>query len=494
MKHYESSTPLLAQFCGFLAVIGTTLIITGESAAQNLVPNPSFETHTSCPTFMSQFSLASPWVPSGTVGTPDYFHACATSASLVSVPTNTFGNQAPHTGSAYAGFIARPSMQVREYLQTTLTSPLVAGTAYRVEFYVSLADTSQWGVDTLGAYLSAGPAPASTGYIIPVTPHVLSPAGTAITNKVGWTLVSGTYVATGGEDHIVIGNFADNTASIPVTGLGGTYPGSYYYIDDVSVTQAPCAVPAADMVNWWAFDETTGTLAQDLMGTTNNVGTLMNGPTFTAGRVDGAFSFDGVNDYVKVPDGPELNFKDGCVLDIAEPMTIDLWLKTNLGRAEMGATSGLRTVLDKRAQTPTVNGYHLYISNGRLGFQMNGTNYVAPASGPNYVNIADNQWHFVAVSLSMCRGGSGFLYVDGKTVLTTPPGLGFSNNIDLSIGRRSPAFWPFASFKGVLDELEIFKRKLTSTELDAIWQAGSRGKCKTNCATNPSPCRTIPKR
>lgn len=477
-----------------VSVIAALLfLVDGTTAAQNLISNPSFEIKTACPTSLSQLPLALSWSGSGTLGTPDYFHSCATSASLVSTPSNTFGNETPRTGSAYAGFIARPSMAVREYVQAPLMSPLVAGTSYRVSFYVSLCDTAQWAVDKLGAYLSVGPAPASAGYVIAVTPQITSPAGTYLTTKSGWTLVSGTYLAAGGEDKIVIGNFADNTASVPLTGLGGSYPGSYYYIDDVSVEATVCVVPAAGMVNWWTFDEISGPTAQDLTGNFNNIGTHFNGPTATNGIVDGALSFDGINDYVEVSNQSELNFVDGCVLDIAEPMTIDLWLKTNLTDSQLGQNSGLRTILDKRAQLPYVNGYHLFIFNGRLGFQMDGINYVAPATGPNFINIADNQWHFVGVSLGMCRGNNGFLYVDGKTVLNLPWGAGFSNNSKLYIGRRNAAFGA-NFFKGVIDELEMFKSKLTATDLDAIWQARGKGKCKTNCSANPSPCRSLIKR
>src|SRR5205085_4070086 len=118
-----------------------------------------------------------------------------------------------------------------------------------------------------------------------------------------------------------------------------------------------------------------------------NVGTHVNGPTPVAGIVAGALSFDGVNDYVSVPDHQELNFSP-CILDVGEPMTIDLWIKTNLPAAQQGPNSGLRTILDKRVPPLAhPNGYSFFISQGRLGFQMNGVNYIAPSTGPNYINI-----------------------------------------------------------------------------------------------------------
>jgi hypothetical protein len=53
-----------------------------------------------------------------------------------------------------------------------------------------------------------------------------------------------------------------------------------------------CVEPPAGLVSWWPGDGD----ADDIVG--NNDGTLVNETSFTAGVVDQAFQFDGVNDYV----------------------------------------------------------------------------------------------------------------------------------------------------------------------------------------------------
>src|SRR4030042_5162417 len=57
------------------------------------------------------------------------------------------------------------------------------------------------------------------------------------------------------------------------------------------------------LVGYLNFDATSGTTALDSSGS-NNTGTLINGPTWTTGKIDNALSFDGVDDYVNVDDIP----------------------------------------------------------------------------------------------------------------------------------------------------------------------------------------------
>src|SRR5438552_4911870 len=81
-----------------------------------------------------------------------------------------------------------------------------------------------------------------------------------------------------------------------------------------AVEQA-CTPPPPDMVSWWSGDGN----ANDIQGSNNGI--LENGATFTAGKVGQAFSFDGVDDYVRVPDNPNLYPGAGS-------FTVDAWIKT----------------------------------------------------------------------------------------------------------------------------------------------------------------------
>jgi hypothetical protein len=65
--------------------------------------------------------------------------------------------------------------------------------------------------------------------------------------------------------------------------------------------QQICAQPPQGIVGWWDAEGD----AKDIVGVNN--GSLENGAGFGIGMVGQAFQFDGVNDFVKVPNAPNLN-------------------------------------------------------------------------------------------------------------------------------------------------------------------------------------------
>ena len=216
----------------------------------NLVPNPSFETFSSCPNSISQLDTAIPWF-NPTANSPDYFNQCwITGANSADVPLNFWGYESPKTGVAYAGFGAFASSispDSREYLEVKLLDSLIISKKYCIDFYVSLAGTSIYSIDAIGIYFSKNKITSSTVFNLGFTPQVRNPIGNFLTDTVNWMLISGQYTASGGEQYITIGNFYDDAN----TGVDTTYPGnisyiSYYYIDDISVSVCDNIIPPAE--------------------------------------------------------------------------------------------------------------------------------------------------------------------------------------------------------------------------------------------------------
>lgn len=218
------------------ALIVLAAIAPRSARAVNLVPNNSFESFNSCPVSFSNMTDCVSWY-APTTGTSDYYNACTSGPNTPDVPTNNFGFQNARTGVAYAGFIPYSSAaDYREYVETPLTSPLVANVTYTVKFYVSLADIANRSLDRIGAYLSVGPVGPVGNYApLSYVPQIESPANVFLNDTVNWMLISGTYTAAGGEDHIVIGNFHDDGSTSFQLGPGNWAGGCNYFVDDVSV-------------------------------------------------------------------------------------------------------------------------------------------------------------------------------------------------------------------------------------------------------------------
>jgi hypothetical protein len=207
-----------------------------------------------------------------------------------------------------------------------------------------------------------------------------------------------------------------------------------------------CVPTPSEIVAWYPFDESDGTIAADVVG--GNHGAHHNGPTPVPG-VDGlALGFDGVDDYVEVPDAAALDFGRG-------DFSLDFWVTT-------AQSTGIRVILDKRIGTYPYTGYHVFLQNGNIGIQLSDT-----AGWTNYLSsafVADGTPHHIAITVD--RDGSGKVYRDGELTSTFNPAArsqSLDNDQPLRFGIRS--FSLPASFEGTLDEFELYKRVLSQPEI-----------------------------
>jgi|SRR6185436_4325758 len=216
-----------------------SLLICEISVAQNLVPNGDFEQHSGCPLF-SQIDSALFWTGTSAsgLGEPSYFHPCSIDPNA-QTPDSYFGYQPAHSGVAYGGILLYEILPAdsRIYIETLLSSPLIANTCYHFEMYVNLGNISWFTTNDIGVYFSDTLIAGITNYyVLPFSPQINN-TGPAVFDTLNWTLVSGDYTATGGENYLVIGNFKDN-ANTNWLFLNQNYPfahRAYVFIDDVSL-------------------------------------------------------------------------------------------------------------------------------------------------------------------------------------------------------------------------------------------------------------------
>lgn len=207
------------------------LLSDGDSVAQNLVPNPSFETTTGCPNG-SDIYLAVPW-QGVTTNSSDYFHPCSTTG--FAPPDFGSSYQMARTGVAFGGIFVINifGTDYREYLQVKLDSVMQTDSCYLIEFFCVPVEDYKWGVNSMAACLSPGPInDVGPGLVLQHTPQIISSA--IISDTANWTRVWGYYTALGGEEYITIGSFLTDSLTDTIS-MGGSYPGSVYFIEDVKV-------------------------------------------------------------------------------------------------------------------------------------------------------------------------------------------------------------------------------------------------------------------
>ncbi|MDQ3110507.1 MAG: hypothetical protein M3R17_11490 [Bacteroidota bacterium] len=227
------------------------LFLLRASGQVNLVFNPSFEDTVPCSGGYpyDPETPANGWMALGSV---DYFSDFYCGGIVTT--SNPFGFQSPYDGNGYFGFSAyyQPfNSDAREYLFTDLIQPLQAGKKYCISFYVSLADSMDLGIKNIAMLFSQDSIPFNgpniMQYMLSQVPQFESTV--IVTDKVGWVKISGEYYANGTERYITIGNFRPYNATTfqVVNPPAWPWSGSYYFIDMVSVTEAPSINAGTDL-------------------------------------------------------------------------------------------------------------------------------------------------------------------------------------------------------------------------------------------------------
>ncbi|MEO6831539.1 MAG: hypothetical protein ABI378_04560, partial [Chitinophagaceae bacterium] len=218
-------------------------------AQQNFVLNPSFEEYYQCPTGIGQIKQAKFWTGFDTTGVldcwPTYCNTCATSFNC-SIPKSGYYYQSAHSG--YAMILnqlyfdsSATNIALLGYIKGKLAKPLAKNTPYCVSFYINLAESSRYAINSIGAYIDNGSIDSVQGCLLPAgkfIPQIQNTSG-FLTDTANWVKIESSFVAKGGERYITIGNFLDAAHTphikIPDNDFNNGSPVAGYLIDDVSV-------------------------------------------------------------------------------------------------------------------------------------------------------------------------------------------------------------------------------------------------------------------
>ena len=221
------------------------------------------------------------------------------------------------------------------------------------------------------------------------------------------------------------------------------------------------------LVMYQGLGANSGTLARNvnteygLVNITNTCTFSGNGTgslNYTTGQIGNAALLDGINDYYDCGTNASLN--------IFGNITLTAWIKTT------SSTDGL-TVTGRGLTGTFDHTWHHYIGLGYNTFYYANLYAMAAADGiAGTVLINDGKWHHVVAQFN---GTAISVYTDGKydnskAKTTTPTS---NNNLKVLIG-NIPGYLYY--FNGSVDEVRIYNRALSATEISVLYNTSLRAK------------------
>ncbi len=249
--------------------------------------------------------------------------------------------------------------------------------------------------------------------------------------------------------------------------------------DGATLQAQVCTSAPSGLTGWWPLDGG----GQEIAGA--NPGTLQgSGAQFVPAVVGSGFKSGGGGSFLLVNDAP--------ALDVTQ-FTIDAWIRLdavnthNMSVIYKGNTAGANI------STP----YNLFVTgNTPTSVTPGGTITGTYAPRKLAILVSNSAVEHIVLSNAVLplgvfvhvaatvSGSQVALYIDGQLDRIAAQILvPFANPLPVSIGSYSGTV---AYFNGVIDELELFNRALTLTEIQAIFDAGSAGKCRPECTLAPS--------
>jgi len=223
-----------------------------------------------------------------------------------------------------------------------------------------------------------------------------------------------------------------------------------------------------DTISFWHLDETSGPEYVDAFDGNNGTGNTAPTADFD-GLVNGTQEFNDVNTGIDVPADQSFDWLG------TDSFSIEFWVKTK-GAGALGSNQ----VIIGRDDVSTM--LHWWVglneADGMPSFVLKDSGGNGPGLlGVGTISLADGNWHHV-VAVRDLGTGDNILYVDGnvqgRTYYDYPYTAWFgSNDAALNIG------WLNLShgyhFKGLIDEVAIYDRALTPTEIEDHYIAGVAG-------------------
>jgi len=303
--------------------------------------------------------------------------------------------------------------------------------------------------------------------------------GIYINGKLDTSEIDPTYTATwDGAGHLI-----GARSATPYRFFNGLIDEVRIYNRELSVEEIRYHYNRGGPVAEWSFNEGSGSVVYDATES-NNDGVIYGGMAtstsdgsgWKTGKYSSALAFDGVNDYVSIPDSNSWYFG-------TNPFSIELW-------ANFNSISGDKSIIGSDEGPSTVNKWAViwdYPTSNKLGFSFN-----QPIIGEKTVTWAwipsINTWYHIVISKS---GSSWNLYINGvQTGGTQTEATSIANPAaPLTIGTEGENY---AYFNGLIDDVRIYNYVRTPDEIALDYNSGftARFGPQSSCDDNPGACIT----
>ena len=213
------------------------------------------------------------------------------------------------------------------------------------------------------------------------------------------------------------------------------------------------------LVGLWSFDgpDISGTTAYDRSGNANN-GTLTGSPSLIAGRIGQGMSFDGVNDYANITSADSIKFTSTFSASAwinPDSITVTEKFSGIVGKGGYGLNSGWELVLN-RDNTGAA-------AIGTLGFVVKQTDVYTSTV------LSVGRWYHVVVTFD---GSTKRIYLNGVLDNSEAGGSFTADDQLVYIGVRNPAEYHFGYFEGDMDDVRIYNRALSTSEIQMLYNIG----------------------